>query len=94
MGLACSPRRSYEPAMLSRPRALPAGFIAPRFPTSAPQPPSGALWLHESITIASGSEARKERKRVRLYSRWRFLLIAGDARAGVEWMGRHFSAQS
>jgi hypothetical protein len=28
-------------------RALPAGFIAPCLPTSAPQPPSGELWLHE-----------------------------------------------
>jgi hypothetical protein len=26
-----------------RPRALPAGFIAPCLPTSAPQPPCGAL---------------------------------------------------
>jgi ATP-dependent DNA ligase len=30
-----------------RPHALPAGFIAPCLPTAAPQPPSGALWLHE-----------------------------------------------
>jgi ATP-dependent DNA ligase len=30
-----------------RPRALPAGFIAPCLPTSAPQPPSGEPWLHE-----------------------------------------------
>jgi hypothetical protein len=34
-------------AMSLRPRALPAGFIAPCLPTSAPRPPSGALWLHE-----------------------------------------------
>jgi ATP-dependent DNA ligase len=27
--------------------ALPAGFIAPCLPTSAPRPPSGELWLHE-----------------------------------------------
>ena len=29
------------------PRALPAGFIAPCLPSSAPQPPSGEEWLHE-----------------------------------------------
>ena len=37
--------------MLSRiprpPRTFPVGFIAPCLPTSAPQPPSGALWLHD-----------------------------------------------
>jgi ATP-dependent DNA ligase len=47
MGLDCRPRRSYELAMLSRPRALPAGFIVPCLPTTAPQPPSGDGWLHE-----------------------------------------------
>jgi hypothetical protein len=34
------------PTMSLRPRALPAGFIAPCLPTSAPRPPSGELWLH------------------------------------------------
>ena len=34
-------------AMLSRPRALPPGFIAPCLPSSAPQAPSGEEWLHE-----------------------------------------------
>jgi len=33
--------------MLSRPRTLPTGFIAPCLPTKAPEPPSGPLWLHE-----------------------------------------------
>ena len=28
-------------------RTLPPGFIAPCLPTSAPQLPSGAIWLHE-----------------------------------------------
>jgi hypothetical protein len=28
-------------------RTLPPGFIAPYPPTSVPQPPSGASWLHE-----------------------------------------------
>ena len=32
--------------MLSPPRTLPAGFIAPCLPTKAPTP-SGAEWLHE-----------------------------------------------
>jgi hypothetical protein len=35
--------------MLSHPRALPTGFIAPCLPSSAPQPPSGEEWLHENI---------------------------------------------
>ena len=33
--------------MLSHPRTLPAGFIAPCLPSSAPQAPSGEEWLHE-----------------------------------------------
>jgi ATP-dependent DNA ligase len=33
--------------MLLQPRALPAGFIAPCLPSSAPQAPSGKEWLHE-----------------------------------------------
>ena len=33
--------------MLSRPRILPAGFIAPCLPPKASSPPSGELWLHE-----------------------------------------------
>src|SRR5690242_16625175 len=28
-------------------RVLPTGFIPPCIPTKAPQPPTGALWLHE-----------------------------------------------
>jgi hypothetical protein len=36
-----------QPVMLSRPRTLPAGFLAPCLPATAPQPPSGAAWLHE-----------------------------------------------
>jgi hypothetical protein len=34
-------------AMSFRPRALPAGFVAPCLPTTAPHPPSGEPWLHE-----------------------------------------------
>ena len=68
-----------KPAM--RPRDLPAGFIAPCLPTSAPEPPSGAVWLHEIKHDGFRVIARKEGERVKLYSRpgndltWRFPLI-------------------
>jgi bifunctional non-homologous end joining protein LigD len=52
-----------------RPRALPVGFIAPCLPTRAPQPPFGAIWLHEIKWDGFRLIARKESKRVRLYSR-------------------------
>ena len=55
--------------MSSRPRALPAGFIAPCLPTSAAQPPSGELWLHEIKHDGFRVIARKVHERVRLYSR-------------------------
>jgi ATP-dependent DNA ligase len=51
------------------PRALPAGFIAPCLPTSAPQPPSGDDWLHEIKHDGFRVIARKSGERVRLYSR-------------------------
>jgi bifunctional non-homologous end joining protein LigD len=47
----------------------------------APQPPSGALWLHEIKHDGFRVVARKDGARVRLYSRpgndltWRFPLI-------------------
>ena len=69
--------------MLSPPRTLPAGFIAPCLPTSAPQPPSGEEWLHEIKHDGFRIIARKSGDRVRLYSRPgndltdRFPLIAG-----------------
>ena len=50
-------------------RTLPPGFIAPCLPTSAPQPPSGNLWLHEIKHDGFRVIARKEGKRVKLYSR-------------------------
>ena len=50
-------------------RALPAGFIAPCLPTSAPQPPSGEAWLHEIKHDGFRVIARKEGKQVTLYSR-------------------------
>jgi hypothetical protein len=48
---------------------FPADFIAPSLPTSAPQPPSGDLWLHEIKHDGFRLIARKDRKRVRLFSR-------------------------
>ena len=52
-----------------RPRALPAGFIAPCLPSNAPQLPSGKLWLHEIKHDGFRVIARKNDQRVRLYSR-------------------------
>jgi hypothetical protein len=49
--------------------ALPAGFIAPCLPTSAPRPPSGELWLHEIKHDGFRVIGRKNGQRVRLYSR-------------------------
>jgi bifunctional non-homologous end joining protein LigD len=53
--------------MSLRPGALPAGFIPPCLPTSAPQPPSGAHWLHEIKHDGFRVIARKNGKLVRLY---------------------------
>ena len=55
--------------MLSYPRTLPAGFIAPCLPTSAPQPPSGEAWLHEIKHDGFRVIARKSDNCIRLYSR-------------------------
>jgi ATP-dependent DNA ligase len=55
--------------MLPRQRAVPPGFIAPCLPRSAPQPPSGELWLHEIKHDGFRVIARKDGKRVKLYSR-------------------------
>ena len=55
--------------MLSHPRALPAGFIAPCLPSSAPQPPSGKDWVHEIKHDGFRVIARKSGDRVKLYSR-------------------------
>jgi bifunctional non-homologous end joining protein LigD len=63
------------------PRALPAGFIEPCLRTSANQAPSGPEWLHEIKHDGFRVIARKDGKRVRLYSRpgndltYRFPLI-------------------
>jgi bifunctional non-homologous end joining protein LigD len=50
-------------------RVLPAGFVAPCLPTRAPQPPLGAIWLHEIKHDGFRVIARKQDKRVKLYSR-------------------------
>jgi bifunctional non-homologous end joining protein LigD len=50
-------------------RSLPPGFIAPCLPTSAPQPPSGELWLHEIKHDGFRVIARKDDNLVRIYSR-------------------------
>jgi bifunctional non-homologous end joining protein LigD len=55
--------------MPARPRALPAGFVAPCLPSSAPQPPSGEGWLHEIKHDGFRVIARKNGDRVKLYSR-------------------------
>ena len=56
------------PAVLHQ-RILPVGFIPPCLPTKAAQPPSGGLWLHEIKHDGFRLIARKNGKRVRLYSR-------------------------
>ncbi len=64
-----------------RPHVLSAGFIAPCLPSSAPRPPSGDGWLHEIKHDGFRVIARKDGKRVKLYSRpgndltYRFSLI-------------------
>jgi bifunctional non-homologous end joining protein LigD len=64
-----SPGTPICSAVSSRSHALPAGFVAPCLPTSAPQPPSSALWLHEIKHDGFRLIARKSGNRVRLYSR-------------------------
>ena len=50
-------------------RVLAAGFVPPRLPTKALEPPSGTLWLHEIKHDGFRVIARKDGNRVRLYSR-------------------------
>jgi hypothetical protein len=67
-GLSMFTRPGYLAHMLWRPRNLPAGFIQPCLPTKAQQPPSGGLWLHEIKHDGFRVIARKDGRRVRLYS--------------------------
>jgi bifunctional non-homologous end joining protein LigD len=55
--------------MSLRPRTLPAGFIGPCLPISPKRPPSGDGWLHEIKHDGFRVIARKQDRRVRLYSR-------------------------
>jgi bifunctional non-homologous end joining protein LigD len=55
--------------MLTRPRALPVGFIPPCLPIKAPKPPTGAAWIHKIKHDGFRVIARKDGPRVRLYSR-------------------------
>ena len=48
-------------------RALPAGFIAPCLPSSAPHAPSGKEWLREIKHDGLRVIARNDGKRVKLY---------------------------
>ena len=63
-------------------RYLPAGFVPPCLPVPAKEPPIGPEWLIEIKHDGFRVIARKEGKRVRLYSRpgndltYRFALIA------------------
>ena len=50
-------------------RTLPAGFIPPCLPSSAPQAPSGEEWLHEIKHDGFRVIAHKDGKQVKLYSR-------------------------
>jgi bifunctional non-homologous end joining protein LigD len=67
--------------MLSRPRILPAGFLAPCLPSKTDKLPSGSQWLHEIKHDGFRVIARKDGAKVRLYSRpgndltYRFPLI-------------------
>jgi hypothetical protein len=52
-----------------RPRTLPVSFIPPCLPTAASRAPSGDQWWHEIKHDGIRVIARKEEKRVKLYSR-------------------------
>jgi ATP-dependent DNA ligase len=53
----------------ARTRNLPSGFIPPCLPTAAPCAPSGDQWWHEIKHDGIRVIARKEDKRIKLYSR-------------------------
>jgi hypothetical protein len=62
-------RRATAAAARPRDLTLPAGFIAPCLPMTAPCPPSGPLWLHEAKHDGFRVIVRKDGQRVMLYSR-------------------------
>jgi ATP-dependent DNA ligase len=47
-------------------RTLPVGFIQPCLPIKAPEPPTGAAWLHKIKHDGFRVIARKDGARVRL----------------------------
>jgi bifunctional non-homologous end joining protein LigD len=55
--------------MSSRPRPLPKGFIRPCLPVTAPLPPSGEQWWHETKHDGLRMIARKDGATIRLYGR-------------------------
>ena len=61
-------RAPYLLRMLLLP-TLPAGFIAPCLPRTAPRPPSGPLWLHEVKHDGYHLIVQRDGKRVRLFTR-------------------------
>src|SRR5882672_5350252 len=68
--LAYIPKRRVAAAAASpRDLTLPAGFIPPCLPMTAPAAPSGPLWLHEIKHDGFRIIARTDGRRVRLYGR-------------------------
>ncbi|HEY1361664.1 MAG TPA: DNA ligase [Xanthobacteraceae bacterium] len=62
-------RRLTAAPARARDLTLPAGFIPPCLPMTAPSPPSGPLWLHEIKHDGFRIVARKDDRGVRLFSR-------------------------
>ena len=60
----------WRQARPARSRRSPPGFIAPCIPTLAKVAPSGPQWLHEIKHDGYRIIARKDRERVRLWSRY------------------------
>ena len=60
------------------PRLLPAGFVTPCQPSSAPVPPAGSDWLHEIKHDGFRLMVRQDGYRVRLFTR-----------NGHDWAGRY-----
>ena len=63
------PKRRIAAARTPRALTLQAGFIPPCLPMTAPALPSGGLWLHEIKHDGFRIIARKDGRRVKLYSR-------------------------
>ena len=70
---------------VSCPRILPAGFIEPCIPTAARVPPSGPGWLHEIKHDGYRLIGRRERRRVRLFSRRGMIGLTPFPRSVKPW---------